>query len=50
MTWSVGVQADRLRKERGETDGQHARTAAGVEQPAGPVQARLARQDSFELR
>ena len=45
----VRVQADRLLKEMGETDGKHARTAAGVQQPAGPVETRLVRQDGFEL-
>jgi hypothetical protein len=33
----------------GETDGKHARTAAGIQKPAGPVETRLLRQDGFEL-
>jgi hypothetical protein len=31
-----------------EADGKHARTAAGIQEPAGPVQTRLLRQDGFE--
>jgi hypothetical protein len=32
-----------------ETGGKHARTAAGIQKPAGPAQTRLLRQDGFEL-
>jgi hypothetical protein len=31
-----------------ETDGKHARTAAGIQQPAGPVETCLLGQDGFE--
>jgi hypothetical protein len=32
-----------------ETDGEHARAAAGIQKPAGPIQTRLVRQDGLEL-
>jgi hypothetical protein len=48
FTLAVGVQADRLVNEMSEADGEHARTAAGIQQPAGPVQTRLLGQDRFE--
>jgi hypothetical protein len=33
-----------------ETDGKHARAAANIQKPAGPIQARLLRQDGLKLR
>jgi hypothetical protein len=45
----VGVQADRPLKQMSEAGGKHARTAASIQQPAGPVETQLLRQDGFEL-
>ena len=47
---SVRVQADRLIEQMSEADGKHARTAAGIQKPAVPIQTRLVRQDGLELR
>jgi hypothetical protein len=33
----------------GQADGKHARTAAGIQKPAGPVETRFVRQGGFEL-
>jgi hypothetical protein len=46
----VRIQTDRLPEQMSQADGQHARAAAGIQKPAVPIQARLLRQDSLELR
>jgi hypothetical protein len=46
----VRVQTHRLLEQMGETYGKHARAAAGIQKPTVPIETRLLRQDSFELR
>lgn len=46
----VGVEPDRLLEHPGQPDGEAPRTAAAVQEPPGPVEAQLLRENSLELR
>lgn len=46
----VRVEADRLLEQVGEADGEDAGAAAGVEEPAAPVQIQFLGENSLELR
>jgi hypothetical protein len=46
----VGVETDRLLEQVGESDGEDARSAASIEEPAGPVQIQFLAEHSLELR
>jgi hypothetical protein len=46
----VGVEADRLLEQVGDSDGEDAGAATSVEEPAAPIQIQLLAENSLELR
>lgn len=46
----VGVEADRLLEQVGESDGEDAGAAAAVEEPPAPVQTQFLGENGLELR
>ena len=49
LAW-IGVEADRLLEQVGDSDGEDAWSAASIEEPRAPIQIQILAENNLELR